>query len=173
MFPIRISDLRALAIGGAGGIVVAVGLLAGLDGLLARRAVDAAKRETRVLRARQEALRADAFDLADRLAEGLERGRRIVKLTGVPGHAREIQGLSPPSRSSANEILLGWLAEQRVVLVAIGNEWAADPVVIGGEQASVAIPQSRGAPPVQDVAAVIRMARSGSARRSETVPPRR
>ncbi len=161
-----------LALGIAGLVVVAGGLLAGLDGLLTRFAVDAARRQNRALRAQQEALREQAFDLAGRLFEGVDRGRRMARFADTPGHAWEGQSPRLPARDAGNDVILAWLSEQGVRLEALGNELAAGRVEIGGKQVSVPAPVRRGTVPVRN-AAVLQVADMGSARRQEAAPTTR
>ena len=58
-------------------VLVAGGSLAAADGIRTRAAVEEARRQNRALRAQQEALQEQAFDLARRLFEDLERGRLV------------------------------------------------------------------------------------------------
>jgi hypothetical protein len=161
-----------LALGIAGLVVVAGGLLAGLDGLLTRFAVDAARRQNRALRAQQAALREQAFDLAGRLFEGVDRGRRMARLADTPGRAWDGQSLRLPARDAGNEAILAWLSEQGVRLEALGNDLAAGRFEMGAKQASVPAPVSRGIVPVRN-AAVLQVADMGSARRQEAATARR
>ena len=161
-----------LVLGIAGLVVVAGGLLACLDGLLTRFVVDAARHQNMALRAQQEALREQAFDLAGRLFEGVERGRRMTRLADTPGRAWEGQSLRLPARDAGNEAILAWLSEQGVQLEALGNELAAGQVNIGAKPASAPAPVSRGTVLARN-AAVLQVADMGSARRQEAAPTRR
>jgi hypothetical protein len=69
------SLLLALAI--ALGLAVTGGVLAGLDENPTHPAVEMAQSENRALRARQEILREQIAALEGRLAESVERGRRL------------------------------------------------------------------------------------------------
>jgi hypothetical protein len=161
-----------LALGVAGLVVVSGGLLAGLDGLLTRFAVGAARRQNVALRAQQEALREQAFDLAVRLLERVDRGRQMAWLVGTPDRAWEGQRLGLPARDAGNEAILGWFSEQGSRLEALGNELAGGRVEIGGRQASVPAQAGRGTAPVRN-AALLQVADVGSARRQETAPTKR
>lgn len=153
-------------------VIVAGGLLVGLDGFLTRSAFEAARRQNTALRAQQEALREPAFSLAMRLFEGVERERRMARLTDAPGRAREGQSLHLPPRNPGTEATLAWLSEQSMLLEALGNDLAAGRVDIGGKQASVRAPASTGTGPVRN-AAVLQVADMGSATRQEAALARR
>lgn len=114
-----------LALGIASLVLVAGWSLAGLDRLVTRFPVDVSRRQNRALRAQQEYLRMRAFDLAGRVAESVERGRRIAWLTGAPAHAWEGQVPRPPARGAEDEAMLAWLAEEGMRLEEIGNELTA------------------------------------------------
>ena len=144
-----------LALGISGLVVVTGGLLIGLDGLPTRSAVDAAGRENRALRAQQEVLREQAFDLAGRVFEGAERGRRMARLADTPGRTWEGQGLQHmPARDTGNEAILAWLSELGVRLEALGNALAAGRVEVGGKHAYVPPPVRRGTVLVRNAAAL-------------------
>jgi hypothetical protein len=161
-----------LTLGIAGLVVVAGGLLAGLDGLLTRFAVNSARRQNTALRAQQEALREQAFDLVGRLFEGVDRGRRKAPLADTPGRAWEGQCPRLPARDTGNDGILAWLSEQGVRLETLGNALAAGQVEIGGKQVSVPALVRRGTVPVRN-AAVLQVADVGSARRHAAAPARR
>ena len=160
------------ALGIASWVIVAGGLWAGLDVFLTRFAVDSARRQNTALRAQQEALREQAFNLAGRLFEGVERGHRVGRLADTPGRARESQSLHLPARDAGNEDILAWLSEQGVQLEALGNEPTADRAERGGKQVSVPAPARRGTAPVRN-APVLQMADAGPARRQEAAPTTR
>ena len=163
---------QMLALGIAGLVVVAGGLWAGLDGFPTRFAVDSARRQNTALRAQQEALREQAFDLAGRSFKGVDRGRRMAPLADTPGRAWEGQCPRLPARDAGNDGILAWLSEQGVRLETLGNELAAGRVEIGGKQVSVPAPVRRGTVPVRN-AAVLQVADVGSARRNAAAPARR
>jgi len=109
----------------AGLVVIAGGLLAGIDGMRTRSAVAAARSENRAVRALQEALREQAFDLAGRSYEAVERGRWMTRLTHTPGRSGKGESLGLPAKAAGDEALLAWLSEQSVRLDALGNAPAA------------------------------------------------
>ena len=162
----------AFALGIASWVIVAGGLWAGLDVFLTRFAVDSAKRQNTTLRARQEALREQAFDLAGRLFEGVDRGRRVARVADTPGRAWEGQSPRLPARDAGTDGILAWLSERGVRLEALGNELAAGQVEISGKQLSVPAPVRREAVFVRN-AAVLQVADMGSARQQEAAPARR
>lgn len=159
-------------LGIAGWVVVAGGLLVGLDGFLTRFAVEAAWRQNTSLRAQQETLREQAFALSVRLFEGVERERRMARLAGTPGHAWENQYPRPSARDAGNEAILAWLSEQGARLEVLGNELATGRVEMGVKQALASGPVRRGTVPVRD-AAVLRVADTGSITRQEAAPTTR
>jgi hypothetical protein len=161
-----------LALGIAGLVVGAGGVLAGLDGLPTRFAVDATRRQNIALRAQHEALRERAFDLAGRLVEGVDRERHMAPVADTPGRAWEGPCPSLPARDAGNDVILAWLSEQGVRLEALGIELPAGRVEVGGKQVSGPAPARRGTVPVRD-AAVLQVADRGSARRQEAAPARR
>jgi hypothetical protein len=160
------------SLGVVGWIVVAGALWAGLDVLLTRFAVDAARRENRALRAQQEVLREQAGDLAGRVLEAVERGRRMARVVDPSGRAWEGQGLRLPARGVGDEAFRAWLGEQDEWLERLGNELAAGRVDIGVKQASVRAPARTGTAPVRN-AAVFQVADVRPARPQEVAPARR
>jgi len=153
-----------LPLGIAGLVVVAGGLLNGLDGLRTRFAVEAARRQNTALRARQEALREQASDLAGRLFEGFERGRRMARLADTPGHVWEGQCPRPPVTNAGDEAILVWLSEQGKRLEGLGNELTAGRAEMGVKPASAPAPGGKGTAPVPH-SARLQVADMGSARR--------
>jgi hypothetical protein len=96
-------------------------LLAGLDGLLTCFEVDAARHQNWALMAQQKALHEQAFDLAGRLFEGVERGRRMARLADTLGRASEGQSPRLSARDAGSEALLAWHSEQRATLERSGT----------------------------------------------------
>jgi hypothetical protein len=142
----------------AGVVVLGAGLLAGLNGFRTSSAVDAARRQNRALKAQQEVLREQAFELAGRLFEDIERGHRLARLAGIQGRAWDGPTPPPPPRDAGSEVLLAWLSEEGARLEALENELAASRFQIGGKQPFVRAP-------VADSAALLRVTDTSSARR--------
>lgn len=134
-----------LALGIAGLVAIAGGLLAGFDGVPTRLAVDAARRQNRALWVEQEDLREQASNLAERLSEDVERGRQMARWAGTPDGAWEGPCSPPPPRDAGDEAILAWLSEQGTQLEAIGDALAAHQVDLGQKQASVPAPVGKGA----------------------------
>lgn len=160
---IAVVSLLALAVAGA--------FSAEPGRALARRGIDPVVRENAELRARQEALRERAFDLADLVDRSAEQGRRIATLAGVPSHASETPSAGPPADDAANEALLAWLSEQASRLDALGNELDAGRVETGVKQASLPEPDGGASAPGHDDA-VPRVVGVGSAEPNAAPPPR-
>jgi hypothetical protein len=129
-----------LALGIAGLVVAAVWSLAGLDGLLTRFPVAAARRDNRALREQQEVLREHAFDLAARLAASVDRGRRLARFAGSPALVWDEQHPRPPVRGDGDEAVLAWLSEEGTRLEAIGIELTAVRTETIVQQASARAP---------------------------------
>jgi hypothetical protein len=153
-------------------VVLAGGLLAGFEGLLARSAIDSARRQNTALMVQQETLREQAFDLAVRLSEEIERGRGTARSAGVPGHAWEGRRPRPPARDAGSDTILAWLSEQGARLEAVGNELAAARAEVGSKQASVPVPAAIGIVPAGN-AAMLQVAELGSGKRQEAAPAKR
>lgn len=117
---------------------------------LAHLDVDRMLRENAQLRARQDALRERAFDLAEQLYGRVERGRRMLRLTGTAQHASEGQCIRPLARDAGDEVLLAWLSEQGARLEAIGNELASTRAEIGVRRASASVSAARGRATARD-----------------------
>ena len=157
---------------GIAGLLVAGGLLAGRDGLRTRSALDAARRENSALRVRQEALREQAFDLARRLSEDVERGDRALRMPGPSGGAPAGRGLRLPARDASDQALLVWLSGQSQVLEAFGADRAPGRAGTGGTQADV--PEAvRWATAAARFAALLPPLDVGPARRKAPAPPQR
>ncbi|MBI4915041.1 MAG: hypothetical protein HY825_04280 [Acidobacteria bacterium] len=107
-------------------------------------------RDNAELRARQEALRERAFDLADLVDRSAEQGRRIASLAGVPSRALETPNPGPPAKDAGNEAVVVWLSEQGARLDALGNELDAGRVEMGVKQASLPEPDGGVRAPVHD-----------------------
>lgn len=139
-----------LVLGISGLIVVAGGLVIGIDGFQPRAAVDEARHETIALRAQQEALRNQAFELAERSIEVVERGQRIARLAGASRRDWESESPPLPARNCRNEALLDWLSEQQAVLAALEKDMAADQAEAGRVIATVLTPVSTVTVPARD-----------------------
>lgn len=157
---------------GLAGLLVAGGLLAGLDGVRSRSALDAARHQNVALRARQEALREQAFDLARRLTEDAERGDRALRMAGPAGGARTGRGLRLPARDASDQALLAWLTEQTAALAALDTQPAAGRVGTGGTQAEFPEAVRWAAAPAR-FAALLQPTDVGPARRKPPAPPQR
>lgn len=142
------------------------------DRALGHLAIDSVVRENTELKARHDALRARAFDLAEQLDERVELGRRMLGMTKTPAHAWKDQSLRLPARDAGDEAILAWLSEQEARFEALGNELAARRVETGGQQASVPAPANRVPVPVRG-AAMFQVAGLGSAGPQEAAPTRR
>lgn len=129
-----------LALGSAGMAVVTGGLLAGLDGPPARSAFEAAMRQNSDLWAQEEALREQAFDLAQRVSAAVNRGRRMARSADTRGRAWERQVLPMPTRNADNEVVRAWLSERGMLLEALGNELTTGRLETGVTQASLPVP---------------------------------
>ncbi len=170
---LAITSLGARRVLGSVGIVAlfaVVGVFSVASGRNpARVGVDTLLRENTELKARQNALRERAFDLADELYARAEQGRRMARLGGTARHAWEGRYPHPPARDAGNEAILAWLSEQGVRLEALGNDLAVGRAEMGVKRASVPAPVSKGPVPVQD-AAVLPVVDRGSVRRHEAAP---
>ena len=113
-----------LALGIVGLALVAGWSLAGLDRLVTRFPVDVSRRQNLTLQAQREALRANVFGLGGRLAENVEHGRRIARLTGASARIWQGQYPRPPAREAGGDAVLAWLEEEGSRLDSIGNELA-------------------------------------------------
>ncbi len=141
------------------------------DRALGHFAVEPVVRENTELKARHDALRERAFDLAAQLDERIELGRRMLGIAETSPHTWEDQSLRLPAGNAGDEAILIWLSEQEARFEALGNELAARRVETGGKQASVLAPANR-AVPVRG-AAMFQVAGLGSAGPQEAAPTRR
>ena len=123
----RVARRRLWVIGVAGPALVAGGLVAGLGEVPTRPALEAARRENRELKARQEVLREQAFDLARRASQEVKRGRQRAWLAGLPDRSWESPGPSPPAPDAGDEALLDWISEQSFVLEALARARTSEP----------------------------------------------
>jgi hypothetical protein len=122
------------AVGIASWVLVA-GSVGGVAGLLTHSALDSTRSQNKALRAQQEILREQAFDLAWRLFEDAGRGRRMARLTDAPGHAFQDWWPHPPARDAGDDALVAWLSEQGLRLEALGTQLAASRVGTGPTRA--------------------------------------
>jgi hypothetical protein len=167
--------LRALGTVGvvaALALAVVVALPAGSKRALAPSDVATVLRENAVLKARHDALRERAFDLAEQLYGRVEQRRRLARLADAPGHTWMGQCPRPPSRDVGDEAILAWLSEQGTRLEAIGNELPASRVEMDVKLASAPAPGHRNTVPVHG-SAVLQVADMGPARRHEAAPSAR
>lgn len=110
------------------GIVAVLGLVVGGEfALVSQRAlaldrIDAIVRKNMILKERHDALREQAFDLAEQLYWRLEQQHRTATLADSPGHVWAENCPSPPARDASNEAILGWLSEHGVWLEALASE---------------------------------------------------
>ncbi|OYV93266.1 MAG: hypothetical protein B7Z68_08800 [Acidobacteria bacterium 21-70-11] len=162
----------------ASGIVVLLALavvgvrLARSDRALGHLAVGSVVRENTELKARHDALRERAFDLAEQLDERVELERRMLGIAETPAHGWEDQSLRLPARDAGDGALLAWLSEQEARFEALGNELAARRVETGGQQASVPAPADRVSTTMTN-AAMLQVADLGSNRPHESAPTKR
>lgn len=147
-------------------------LLVRSDRVLRHFAIDPVVRENTELKARHDALRERAFDLAEQLDERVELERRMLGMAESPAHAWENQSLRLPARDAGDDAILAWLSQQEARFEALGNELAARRVETGGQQASVPAPADRVPVPVRG-AAMFQLAGLGSAGPQEAAPTRR
>lgn len=92
-------------------LVVCAALFVGSNLGPARIEVDAAWRENARLVARQQALRAAAFDLAEQVRWRLEKRRGLARLAGTSGLLLDVECPLPPPRDAGNEAVFAWLSE--------------------------------------------------------------
>jgi hypothetical protein len=145
--------LSALAVIGAFAV--------GPNRALAHSGVDTIVRDNTELKARQDALRERAFDLAEEVYGRIEQGRRMLRMADSQVHAWEDQCPRPPAPDAGDEAILAWLSEQGTRLEVIGNELTTGRVEMGVKQASAPVPANGRKGPVRD-AAVLQMADMGS-----------
>lgn len=160
-----------LALGMVGLVVVVGWSLAGLDGLVTHFPVAAAERQNRALRAQQEMLREQVIELAGRLFQGVERGRRLARLTDTRGRAWESLFPLPPARDAGDAAILAWLSEQGTRLEVIGNELTTISVEMSVKRASTPAPPDTGTGPVRNAA--VQVADLGSVGRQAAAPAKR
>jgi hypothetical protein len=116
--------------------IVAVLALVGVSSLPASRAeapvgIDAFLRENLELKARQDALRERAYDLAEQLYWHAAHELRMVRLADIPGDTWAETCARPPGREAGDEAILAWLSEQGVRLEAFCGGLPAAPVEAG------------------------------------------
>ncbi len=141
------------------------------DRALGHLTVGSVVRENTELKARHDALREQAFDLAEQLDERVELGRTMLGMAETPAHGWEEQSLRLPARDAGDEAILAWLSQEEARFEALGNELAARRVDTGGKQASVPEPANRAVP--VGGAAVLQVADLHSARPQEAAPTKR
>lgn len=97
---------------------------AGITAFQTRRAVDSARRENVALKARQEALREEAFELGVRAADAVELARWMARPAGASRQARP-RATCTPSREASNESIVAWLSSERAQLEAVARDLSA------------------------------------------------
>lgn len=106
---------------------------AGITTLQTRRAVDSARRENMELKARQEALRAEAFELGIRAADAALLGRWVARPDGASRQARP-RMTCPPSWDASNELIIDWLSAERAQLETVEHDLSAAVERTGGSR---------------------------------------
>ena len=144
----------------------------GSSRIVAHADVDMLLRESTELRARQEALRARAFDLADELYRHVEQGRTMLWMADAPDHAWAGRCPRPPARNAGDEALFAWLSEQGTRLEALGTELTSGRAEMSAKQASAPASTRMGTVPLPDATA-FEAASVESARRGDTASTRR
>lgn len=130
----------------AGGLLVAGGSLAGLDGFLsARSAVDVARSENRELAAREKVLRDRAFDLAMRLPWAPELPWRNASCAAPDGRSWGGRRALTPPGGEGSAALLAWLLEQEGLLEALGDQPSPGWIELGRASAATAAGRTSGA----------------------------
>ena len=184
----RGGKFRHLAVGrpglrqaaGALGIVALLTLAVGVAGTFSLKSnrprphfgAGAILREHTDLKARHDALRERAFDLAEQLYARVEQGRRMVRMAGTTNEALEDWCPRPPARDVGDEAIFVWLSQQGARLEAIGDELTAGRVEPGMKRASVPAPVITETAPTRNTG-VVEVADSGSARRLVAAPAKR
>ncbi len=135
-------------------------------------AVDPVVRENAELKARHDALRERAFDLAAQLDERVEQKRRMLGVAETPGHAWGDQSLRLPASDAGDDAILAWISAQEARLEALENKLATGRLGTGGKQASVSAPADTVRVPVRN-AAVLQVAGLDSAGPQEAAPTKR
>lgn len=111
---------------GTFGIVVAI--VVGALSLASSRAsapgpggIDAVLRENLELKARRDALRERAYDLAEQLYWHAEQELRMAAPADAPSDAWTDRCSRPPGREAGDEAILAWLTDQGVRLEVLGG----------------------------------------------------
>jgi hypothetical protein len=143
------------------GLVVGGGLVLVSQRFPALDRIDAILCENRTMRERQEALREQAFDLAEQLYWHVEQQHGTARLADSPGRTREDECPRPPARDASNEAILDWLSEHGALLEALAREPVAGRSQTDGRQASDQATATRGTAPAAD-GARLQVARMGS-----------
>lgn len=121
--------------------IVAVLAVAGALSLASSRAeapvdINAFLRENLELKARQDALREQAYDLAEQLYWHAEQEIRTVRLADAPGDTWAGTCRPPPGREAGDEAILAWLSEQGERLEAFGGGLPAGTADAGGQRSA-------------------------------------
>jgi hypothetical protein len=140
------------------------------DRALSPLGLDPMVRENRELKARHDALRERAFDLAQRLDERVELGRRMLGMAESTAPTWKDQSLRLPARDAGDDAILVWLSEQEARFEALGNELSARRLAAGGRQAPAPAPTNKA--PARG-AAMLQVAGLGSAKPQEAAPTKR
>ena len=122
---------------GTFGIVVVI--VVGALSLASSRApapasIDSVLRENLELKARQDALRERAYDLAEQLYWHAEQELRIAGPADAPGDTRTDMCPRPPGRGASDEAILAWLSDQGVRLEGLGGRLPGGHDEAGGRR---------------------------------------
>lgn len=108
-------------------ILVAVGLAMAAVPPASQTRLETILRENAYLVARQDALRREAFDLADELYRQVEHDRLVLVHAGEMDPAWNRVHAPPRSREAGNDVILAWLSEQSSRIQMLPPEPAARP----------------------------------------------
>jgi murein DD-endopeptidase MepM/ murein hydrolase activator NlpD len=130
------------------GIVGALPL--GLKGFFTSFTVDAARRENRTLKARQDALRERSLALAGRVYVQLQHGRRLAWAVGLPEAAWRAPCPAPPVVGAPDDATAAWLSRQGARLGDLGDALAG----AGAGSLRCPLPAMPTGPPINESHAV-------------------
>lgn len=123
------------------GRLLVVGVLSGLGyagvtTFQTHRAVDSARRENMALKARQEALRTEAFELGERAADAALLGRWMAARSAGANRQVQPRMTCTPSRDASNESIIRWLTSERAQLETVEHDLSAADERTGAPLAS-------------------------------------
>ena len=104
------------------GVVAALPL--GLKSFFTSFTVDAARRENRTLKTRQDGLRERSLALAGRVYTQLQRGRRLAWAVGLPEGVWRASCPAPPAAGAADDTTAAWMVREGARLEELGDELA-------------------------------------------------